>query len=156
MNEGILRVYALSVCFVSLVCGAIAASLFLFNIVKVIAPETTINPNMLADYSSNEVVHISQPRRPSFSAPPGALSNQPPSGMQLQQGVTIFDPQSVHVSIEKQTEEMRLKQRGAVISDHKFRATQGLILQSIIIFICAALFVAHWRLVEKSEGKDGA
>ena len=50
-----IRIYALAVCFVSIICVAITSGFSLYNFITLVAPEFTIEPNRLQSYSSNAV-----------------------------------------------------------------------------------------------------
>ena len=50
-----IRIYALAVCFVSIICVAITSGFALYNLITLMAPEVTIDPSRLQSYSSNEV-----------------------------------------------------------------------------------------------------
>ncbi|MBT6042373.1 MAG: hypothetical protein HOH14_02640, partial [Gammaproteobacteria bacterium] len=49
-----IRIYALAVCFVSLLCAAITSGFALYNLISLVAPSATIEPSRVQFYSSNE------------------------------------------------------------------------------------------------------
>ena len=139
MNNKTIKIYALAVCFASLMCGAIVAGFFLFNMIKVVAPEATIDPNTIRYYSSNEAFRNSpfssaRARPPFARAPPGIITNYPTDTPELS---------------KEEIENIRLQQLNAVLSNHAFRARQGIILQTIIMLISLVLFIVHWKLAKK-------
>lgn len=149
MGNGSVRIYALVVCFSSLMCGAVATGFGLFNLIKVVAPESTISPETLNMYSSNEEF-----RKSLLSSAP-VLSNQIPPV--FSSGQTVVVPQSFVVPkakvntelSETEIEALRSKKLKSRISNHRFRARQGLYQQVIALLICAALFFSHWKLITK-------
>jgi len=149
MNHGRLQTYAFSVCFLSLICGAIATGLFLFNFVKILAPDSTISPNVLAKYSSIESF-LESSNYLSMSVP-RALSNNPPISQPdvFAEGDTVITSQQPLYLSDKEIEPRRLKQLKSVYSNHRFIATQGIIFQSIIMLICSIVFLIHWRLTKR-------
>ena len=146
MNSGTIKIYALAVCFASLMCGAIATGFFLFNMVKVVAPEATIDPNTIRYYSSNEAFRNS----PFYSARAGSVPFAIAQGHMIAPPVPIMiNPANTPELSEEEIEILRLKQLNAVLSSHKFRARQGIILQTIIMLISLVLFIAHWKLAKR-------
>ena len=150
MSNGYLKIYALAVCFASLMCGAITIGVFLFNIVKVVAPEATIDPNTISYYSSNEAFRNS----PFSSARARPLPYAIASGGVIAPRALIMNDQTNTPELsEEQIENLRVKQLNAMLSNHKFRARQGIIQQAIIILISLVLFIAHWKLAKKLTHK---
>ena len=127
-------------------CGAIATGFFLFNILKIVAPEATISPGTISYYSSNESFRNS----PFYSARarpvPFAIAQ---GGMIAPPIAMINNPANTPELSEEEIENLRLQQLEAVLSNHKFRARQGIILQTIIMLIALILFIVHWKLAKK-------
>jgi len=146
MHNGSLKIYALSVCFATLLCGAIATGFFLFNLIKIVAPEATIDPSTLSIYSTNEAFRNS-PFNPANGRP--AAFAIAPSGAMMNQLPPAFAPADDQALGEEDIEKLRLSRLNSIISNHQFRARQSLILQSIIMLICAALYLSHWKLAKK-------
>ena len=141
-----MKIYALAVCFASLMCGTIVTGLLLYNIVKIVAPESTIDPNTLHYYSSNEAYRNSPFSAARIGYPPIAIA----SGRVFAPPVTITNAQTNTPELsEEEIEKQRLQQLDSVLTGHKFRARQGIIQQSIIMLLSLVLFVAHWKLAKK-------
>lgn len=143
-----MKIYALSVCFASLICCAITTGFFLFNIVKIVAPEATIDPNTMRYYTSSEAFRNS----PFYSV----RANPRPFAMGMGPVDVILPPAQLRSSptdtpelSEGEIDKLRLQRRDAVISGHTFRARQGIILQTIIMLISLVLFAGHWKLAKK-------
>lgn len=151
MNNGTIKIYALAVCFASLMCGAIATGFFLFNILKIVVPEATIAPDTIRYYSSNEVFRNSQFYSARARAIPLAIA---PGAIMMPPLPTTNDPSDTPKLSEEEIEKLRLQQRDAVLSSHTFRARQGIILQIIIILISLVLFIAHWKLAKKINNES--
>jgi len=127
-------------------CGAIATGFFIFNMVKVVAPVATIDPNTMRYYSSNEAFRNS----PFSSARAGFAPFAIASGRVISPPVPIINDQTNTPELsEEEIEKLRLQQLNAVLLSHKFRAKQGIILQTIIMLISLVLFIAHWKLAKK-------
>ncbi len=140
MNNPILKIYALAVCFTSLMCAAITAGFFVYNIVKITAPELTIAPYRLEAYNLQRL------HRPPVNR-----------AMPLNESGAIYNPgvglASAYENEPKLTEkeilDLRAEARNTVISSHILEAKQSLIQQGIILLIVAILYGAHWRLAKR-------
>ncbi len=146
MNNGIMKIYALAVCFTSLLCCAITASFFLFNMVKLIAPEATIDPNMMHYYASREAYRNS-PYFPARARP--AAFALGPGGVIMPPAPARNDPTNTPELTEEEIDKLRLQQLDSVITRHTFQARRGVILQIIIMLISMGLFTVHWKLAKK-------
>ena len=146
-----MKIYALAVCFASLLCGAITFGLLTFNIVKIVNPNFTISPSTLSMYESNEAY------RKFMISPMAAVDmarsfNMNPDG-------TLVMPSNMEKTVEKelsdeQITELRLKQRASILADHLFRAKQSLLIQMIILSICSILYFFHWKLARRFGAYD--
>jgi len=142
MNNGFFRFYILAICFSALMCGAITSGFLVFNVIKYSFPLSTMDPSKIDTYSSNERFSRSRTHPMPFVSQPLSLSP----------GHTVVVPET-SVAKELSEDELtatRLQARNSIVSSHKFRARQGIILQVIIILICIILFYPHWRLVDKN------
>lgn len=146
MNGGTLKIYALAVCFSSLMCGAIASGFFLFNTVKLIAPEATVDPNTLKFYGSSGAFRVSSIHQ---SATNRVMVAGPSGEMLVPPALALSAPPQTRELSDEELEKRRVEQYQNVLANHRFRARQGIILQTIIMLICAGLFFSHWRLVKK-------
>ncbi len=151
-NNAILKIYALAVCFTSLMCGAISSGFLIFNIIKFVAPQTAIDPSTLALLQSTQAFkssmynpNIAQPvPLARFSAHAGVLPPVMPVQPNTQQ------PPLDSAALEK----LRLQQLQNMIDRQRFQARQSLIMQTIIVFITSILFYAHWRLYHHTVKTD--
>ncbi len=142
MNNGIIKIYALSLCFVSITCGAITAVFLIYNLIKYSIPESTIDPNQLTAYSSNEEF------RKSISSPPIAIPGAftgPVSGS--------FAPSEARNYTDKEITKMRNKKHQETLVSHKFQAKQGITLQIIIMLTCITLYLPHWKLAKTKRSQ---
>lgn len=135
--------YALTVCFATLMCGAITTGFLLFNFIKLAAPDLTIDPALTQFYESNEAYrnapfHRTMMVNPAVSMAPGGRHLQSEQGRSKQNiGAELND---------KKVERLRMEQLETVYTRHKYRAVQGITLQAIMLLICAILFLLHWKL----------
>ncbi len=148
MNDGFIKVYALAVCFAALTCGAVTTGFFLYNAVKVVVPEATMDPYLTSQYSSNEAFRGLAPY-PGMGDGPMSLAVGP-DGALMSPGVpTPRDKTDMPQPSDQEIEKLRLRQLDAAISSHRGSAQQGMILQAIILLICSILFIVHWNLCKK-------
>ncbi len=54
MKKSILEIYALSVCFVTLVCFVIVLGIGIYDLIQISNPEFTLNPHEYERHQSNE------------------------------------------------------------------------------------------------------
>ena len=140
-----IRLYALAVCFVSLLCAAITSGFALYNLVTLAAPSLTIEPYRIQSYSSNEVFTNSQFPYPAFGR----------ASFIINEGVSQAPPVN-NPYAEMSDEEItaaRLSRLQAELDAHAGSARLSLLRQGIIILISSLLFFTHWRLA-KNVGAD--
>lgn len=147
-----MKIYALAVCFASLLCGAITTGVFIYNVVKISFPEATIDPGLIRHYSSNEEFLRSPfyPRGPALVHFAGTGFPALPMPDPRLHGEQTEEP----VLSDKEITKLREKGLRNTIESHQFRARQGLILQTIIILISAVLFAIHWQLAKKFSNEN--
>tara|TARA_B110000305_G_C19441967_1_gene642422 strand:- start:448 stop:915 length:468 start_codon:yes stop_codon:yes gene_type:complete len=143
-----IRIYALAVCFVSIICVAITSGFALYNLITLIAPEVTIDPSRLQPYSSNEVFVRSPGGYLMRGGPvPAFIGNEGIAAARQQQ-----DPYAD--KSEEEITALRLAQRQAEIDTHTSRARLSILRQGIIILISSILFFSHWRLAKSIDKKE--
>ncbi|ADJ28953.1 hypothetical protein [Nitrosococcus watsonii] len=148
MDNGLSKVYALAVCFSSLLlCSAITLGFFLYNMVTIIAPRVTIDPVVMHYYRSNEAFRIS-PFYPAGDNRPAPIVIGPGSAM-LSPAPNTDEAGSRSELTDKEIETLRSKRFEARLFSHREKAKQDIILQAIIILISSSLFIVHWKLAKK-------
>jgi hypothetical protein len=144
------RIYLLAVCFVSVVCVAITAGTGLYSLLKIAAPEFTLDTHAYNAHQSNDNFRNShfytgQLRPQALFIPDGmggarrqaeVLRNSPPQADQTPLP-------------EEEVEQLRLKSYQMLIRNHQRSAMQELIRISIVLLVSGILFFAHWRLISK-------
>lgn len=143
-----MKIYALAVCFASLLCGAITGGVFIYNLVKISFPEATIDPALIRHYSSNEEFRRS-PFYPHRAALVGFAANGRYPALPIPEPGLREEPPEAPVLSDDEVKTMREKGLRDMLASHQFRARQGLIFQTIILLISAALFAIHWHLAKK-------
>jgi len=133
-----LKIYALAVCFVSIICVAITSGFAIYNLFTLAAPRMTIDPYQLQFLRSNDAF-VNSPETHAFGSrplfPPATGSDDPRSRFEGMSAAEIT-----------RLREQRMQE---VYADHVARAQQSLLRQVIIIVVASALFASHWLLSQR-------
>jgi len=132
MKKTFLEIYALLVCFITMVCFSVWLGLSGYNFIGVIAPEITIDAWAYERHQSNEL----------FSAEP--LRVEP-----MMLGPNPFEAGDITQPVESLSDEEITEQRLAsyqLALDSEVRVNfQSMLRGLIVILICIPLFLIHWR-----------
>jgi hypothetical protein len=141
-----IRIYALAVCFVSLLCAAITSGFALYNLISLVAPSATIEPSRVQFYSSNEAFLNSPMNYPALGRAP-VLFNE---------GITQAQPLNNPYAdmSEEEITAARLSRLQTELDAHAGRARLSILRQGIIILISSLLFFTHWRLAKNVGGDE--
>ena len=130
MKKTILEIYALSVCFVAIVCLVIATGIALYSIVQLAAPQFTMSGTSYNQYQSNDAYWA--------SCGPG-----------------IRYCTSGEKNRERPAESGLTKQREAgfvtALATERRDGAQGLVKSAIFIFVAAVVFFLHWDLAKRAR-----
>ena len=155
-----LRIYLLAVCFVSVVCVAITAGIGLYSLLKITAPELTLDT-----HSYNAHQSLNNFKRSRFYATrfhpqalfiPGAMGVA--RSMPMRQSDVLINSESdadPTPPSDEEVERLRLESYRILIKTHKRTAMQELIRSAIVLMVSCILFFAHWRLI-RNYGKEPA
>ncbi len=134
MRKSILEIYALSVCFVALVCFVIVLGIGVYDLIQVINPEFTLNAYEYERHQSNEAFGRS-PRMEMRAIGPGIpLEPTELSGEELEE-LTRRREESYQATL-------RSEQR---------RGVQSLTRIAIVLVIDLLVFVPHWLLARRER-----
>ncbi|MCJ7603021.1 MAG: hypothetical protein MUO63_16170 [Desulfobulbaceae bacterium] len=127
MNKSLLEIYALAVCFATIVCFVISLGVAIYSIVEIINPEFTMNSYEYKRYQNNDAYWL---RR-------------------------VDDYRNKEKEMQRPSEDELTKQRTegyrlAVISE-KHDGYQGLTKTGIIILINILVFFIHWRIAQRAR-----
>jgi len=150
------RIYLLAVCFVSVVCVAITAGVGLYSLLKIAAPEFTLDTHSYNSHQSLENFKKSHFYATRFHTQalsiPGAMGVARPMPMRqsdmLQNSTQKADPTPLP---DEEVEQLRLGSYQMLITNHKRTAMQELIRTAIVLLVSCVLFFAHWRLIRKYD-----
>ena len=132
MKKTILEIYALSVCFVAIVCLVIATGVAAYCVVQIAAPEFTMSGPTYNQYQSNDAYWASCAPGIRYCASGDKKMERPPEPELTKQRETGFV--------------------NAVTSERRDGA-QGLVKSVIFILVAAVVFVAHWYLGRRERAR---
>ena len=148
------RIYLLAVCFVSVVCVAIMAGVGLYSLLKIAAPELTLDThsyNAHQSLNNFKSSHFFASRfHPQALFIPGAMGVARPMRQSdmLHNSAQKNDPTPLP---DGEVEQLRLESFQMLIKNHMRSAMQELIRTTIVLFISCILFFVHWRLIRKYD-----
>jgi len=149
------RIYALAVCFVTLICSAIATGVVLYNFEAIAAPVLTVDSMSYNAHQSIDAFRMSQ-----YYAQGRVGMALVPGRPFLGRGVPMVDiPQTgaeeTPAISDEELDELRINSYESVLTGHRRNAIQRTIRSTIVILVSLSLFFIHWRLVKRSNQLDG-
>ncbi len=130
-----LEMYALAVCFVTLLCFVIALGIGIYNLIRVVNPEFTLNAYEYERHQSNEA----------FRGSPGIELRGLARGLAPARSAEIPEP-----SDEELTRQREQSYQNVLRAEQR-RGTQSLTMVGIVIFIDLLVFAVHWLLARKAR-----
>jgi hypothetical protein len=154
-KEQSLRIYLLAVCFVAMVCAAITTGMLLYSLLKIAAPEITLDAHAYQAHQSLDNFKRSH-FNPANTAPlalayPGtpqarAITPKRPGWAENSEQASEFEPPS-----DTELEKMRQVSYAQVLSNHRRSAVQNAIRLSLVLLVSAGLFFSHWRIARRGS-----
>ena len=129
MKKPILEIYALAVCFVTLVCFVIALGIGVYDLIQIANPEFTMNAYEYQRHQSNEAFGRSPRIQLRGIAP----------------GVPVGPTERSEEELTRQREE---SYQTALRSEQR-RAGQSLTMMAIVLVIDVLVFLPHWLLARR-------
>jgi len=126
MKKSILEIYALAVCFATVVCFVIALGVALFDVIQIANPEFTLNSQEYNRHQSNDAFWNNCGQYDS-----GKKDKKRPTGEELTK--------------------RRLESYRQVLQSERRDAFQGITKALIIIIIDIVFFLAHWRIARRAR-----
>ena len=152
------RIYLLAVCFVAMVCAAITSGMVLYGLLKIAAPEITLDTHSYNAHQSLDNFKRSH-FNPSNTGPASIFM----PGTATARAIAIDraglvnnpapNPDSKPLS-DQELEKLRRESYQQVLSNHQRSALQDLIRLSMVLLVSGLLFFTHWRLARKRNGID--
>jgi hypothetical protein len=126
MKKSILEIYALAVCFATVVCLVIALGVALFEVIQIAAPEFTLNSQEYNRHQSND-----------------AFWNNC--------GQYDSEKKDKKRPSDEELTKRRLESYRQAIQSERRDAFQGITKAVIVIFIDIIFFFAHWRIARRAR-----
>ena len=131
MKKSMLEIYALSVCFVTLVCFVIALGIGIYDLIQFASPAFTLNAYEYERHQSNQ-----------------AFGRSPRIEMRgLAPGVSI---EPTEPSAEELTQQREESYQAALRSERR-RGIQSLTIVGIVMVIDLCVFGVHWLLSKRTR-----
>lgn len=137
MKKTLLEIYALATCFGAIVCFAISLGIGMYGMIGIVDPEITLDSWKYSQHQTNDAWWES---KNSSAFPPPAFSPQ----------VEIEDTTVVRPAEDEFTRQ-RLESYSQVLKIEKRDNKQSVLRISIILFVCAILFIIHWRIAKNAR-----
>jgi len=136
-----LKIYALAVCFVSVICIAITNGFAIYDLFSLTSPRLTIDPWQVQYLRSNDsFVNALE------AYPFGPRPALPPATEEARNRYEEMSASEITALREQRLQEL--------YADHIARAAQGLLREVIVIFVSAVLFGSHWALSKRIDGSS--
>ena len=148
------RVYLLAVCFVTVVCVAITTGMGLYSLLKIMAPELTLdthsyNAHQSLDSYKKSHFYANQLHPQAFIVP-GAMGVARPLSMYRSDMLKNSEPEAAPAPLpDAEVERLRMESYQTLIRNHKRTAMQELIRIGIVLLVSCILFFVHWRLIAR-------
>jgi hypothetical protein len=131
MKKSILEIYALAVCFATVVCFVIALGVALFDVIQIAKPAFTLNSQEYNRHQSND-----------------AFWNN--------YGQYDPDKKDKKRPADEELTKRRLDSYQQVLQSERRDAFQGITKAVIIIIIDIVFFMAHWRIARRAREANTA
>jgi len=135
MKKSVLEMYALAICFVTLICFVIALGIGIYNMIRIVNPEFTLSAYEYERHQSNRAFR-------GFS------------GIELRmelRGLAPARPAEISEPSDEELTRQREQSYQNVMRAEQRRGTQSLTMVGIVIFIDLMVFAVHWLLARKAR-----
>ncbi len=122
MKKNIQEIYALAVCFVTVVCAVFATGVGLYDLLEIAQPEFTLSAHKHKRFQSNDTFCRDECKN-----------------------------NNVDKSIDEETTKKRLAAYEFALKNEQRDAVQSLVKVLIILVIDTGVFWLHWRLARRSR-----
>ena len=131
MKKTILEIYALSVCFVTLLCFVIALGIGIHDLIQIANPEFTMNPYEYERHQSNQAF--------------GPFPRMP------MRGLAPAVPTELSESSAEELTEQREESYQTALRSERRRGMQSLTIVGIVMVIDFLVFGVHWLLAKRTR-----
>lgn len=128
MKKTILEIYALAVCFATIVCFVVALGVAIYDVVQIANPEFTMNSYEYNRHQSNDAFLMNYSR--GYPGQEKEKQQRPP---------------------EEELTKQRLESYQQAIKSEQRNAVQSLTTSSIILVIDVIFFLVHWQMARRAR-----
>ena len=146
-----IRLYALAVCFASILCIAISTGIALYDMVQIAFPKLTMDSYLYQNLQSNEAF-----RRSHFY--PGRMPAYPI--MNERGGLGIAGARSLSAGVnneapltDEEVGEQRQQQLALALDNVRHDAQRSLLPILVILLVSIPLFLVHWYFARKLDAQ---
>lgn len=147
MKKTILEIYALAVCFATIVCATVALGIALWDVVQVTAPEFTVNNYTFENYQDNDSFRSSDcaadPAREAAQAAAAAASGAAAATVGNSVGKCGYSEAELGAKREREWNKQ--------LNSEKREGFQSLVRCLIVILLDLLVFSAHWILARRAR-----
>lgn len=144
------RIYALAVCFASILCIAISTGIGLYDMVQITFPKLTMDSYLYQNLQSNEAYrqsHLYPGRMPFYPV----MINQGGSG--ISRAASISNPNDEDPLSDEEVTQRRQQQITIAIDNVRHDALRSLMQILVILLVSIPLFIVHWRFAQKLDAQ---
>ncbi|MCZ6503950.1 MAG: hypothetical protein O6945_15740 [Gammaproteobacteria bacterium] len=144
------RIYALAVCFASILCIAISTGIGLYDMVQITFPKLTMDSYLYQNLQSNEAYrqsHLYPGRMPIYPV----MINQGGSG--ISRAASISNPNDEDPLSDEEVTQRRQQQITIAIDNVRHDALRSLMQILIVLLVSIPLFIVHWRFAQKLDAQ---
>ncbi|MBT9538085.1 MAG: hypothetical protein IVZ94_08130 [Nitrospirae bacterium] len=127
MKKSILEIYALAVCFATVVCFVIVSGIAIYNVIEIISPEFTLSAHEYTRHQSNDAFWKSCNNKYDTEK---KEKKRPP------------DEELTKQRMESYQQALKSENRNAI---------QSLTKTVIVIILDIIFFIAHWRIARRAR-----
>lgn len=124
MKKTIVEIYALAVCFITVICATITVMIALYSVIGILCPRFTLYSYQYESYQSNEQFCLKNADK--FCAKKTA----------------------------NEITQLRETQFAAALKGERRMEAQTLVKTLIVLFICLFAFIPHWLLAKRARQKQ--
>lgn len=154
MKKSILEIYALTVCFMAIICFIVALGIGFYNLIQISSPSLTLDSWQYHEYQTNDsfwgggqayLVPMSDEDK----------KEDHPSKSEVAKYMGYKEIQKVRPP-ESELTKWRLEGYEHALKVEQRSGLQNLVRAIIVIFISIAVFYTHWRIGKRARSEENA
>ena len=144
------RIYALAVCFASILCVAISTGIGLYDIEQITFPKLTMDSYLYQNLQSNDAY-----RQSHLYSMRNIGSGFIVKGRGISRAASMSNPPNDEEPIsDEEVSERRQQQLTIAIDNVRHDAIRSLLQILIILLVSIPLFIIHWRFAQKLDAQQ--